>query len=170
MPVNMGVQELYAAQRAHAARYLTDLYQLCARRYIEAARLLEINSPYFDNLSRSLSGRIDVGPLLEIYLLACKRYNNEIYSPQIDLWSSIEHDPLVKWSEFYHQKLKTVWARNDYFVRNVLRVIRAIPCNDLESAHAALKAEVTNMEFGNGLEMWELRELPAGFYGNIQDL
>lgn len=141
----MNLQELRHEQHARAGNHLFELYQACARRYVEAADLLEVDGPVIAAIRKSFFGTVYLEPLLDVFQCVCERYNNEIYSPQTDLWDSDPHSDLVEWTRYFHSVFIPVLASKNHLVRDVLRVMDMLPCEDPELAGAALLAEVTNM-------------------------
>jgi len=68
----MDVHQLRREQNTHAASHLNALYQVCARRYVDAANLLEIGGTVIDEIRQSLYQTIDLTPP-SARLLACLR-------------------------------------------------------------------------------------------------
>ncbi len=156
----MDVHQLRVEQKAHAASHLGALFKACARRYLDAARLLEVNGSVVDALSQSLYEAIDLAPLLSVYQCSCERYNSELYSPQQDLWGEAQDEPYQRWSRFFHHGLVPTLVADSQSVRNVLRVMGKLPCTNPGQASAALVAEVTNMALPGQVPLPLLGGLP----------
>lgn len=141
----MNVHQLRREQSVHAASHLNALYHACARRYVDAANLLEIGGTVIGEISQSLYQAIDLAPLLPVFWRACERYNDEIYSPQAELWGREQNDAFMQWSRYFHHHFVPAFVSENRTVRDVLRAMRKLPCDDPRLACEALVAEAVNM-------------------------
>ncbi len=143
----MDVHQLRREQSAHAGSHRAALYQACARRYVNAANLLEVGGPDIEQIRQSLYQTIDLAPLLPVFQRACERYNNELFSPQAHLWDDEQNDALLLWSRHFHHVFIPVFVSEDRTVRDVLRGMRKLPCDDTMLTIESLVAETVNMTF-----------------------
>lgn len=141
----MDVHQLRHEQGTHVASHLAALYQVCARRYVDAANLLEIGGPVIEGVRQSLYETTDLKPLLPLFRRVCERYNDEVYSPQTELWGSEQNDAFMLWSRYFHHHFVPAFVSENRTVRDVLRAMRKLPCDDPLLAGEALVAEVANM-------------------------
>lgn len=161
----MDVHQLRREQHAHAASHLSALYQACARRYLDAANLLEVGGTVIEGISESLGQAVDLAPLLPLFHHACVRYSDEIHSPQLDLWGN---DAFMLWSRHFHHAFIPRFLSDSRTVRDVLRVMNKLPCNDPLLASEALVAEVVNMTLPGLLPDALQADLPGYLQGGSQ--
>jgi len=69
-------------------------------RYVDAANLVEIGGTVVEEIRQSLYQTIDPTPLLPGFWRACERYDDEIYSPQVELCGSEQDDAFMLWSRY----------------------------------------------------------------------
>ncbi|MBA1213925.1 hypothetical protein [Pseudomonas oryzihabitans] len=141
----MDVHKLRQEQRAQAGNYISTIYKACVDRYLDAAGLLEVDAPIIDKLHESRWETIDFMPLLDFYLRICERYNNELYSPQIEIFEHASSDVFQRWSYYFNHNLVPVLVADNRAVRDILRVMKKLPCSYPKEAIAALISEVDNM-------------------------
>lgn len=77
--------------------------------------------------------------------MVCDRYTDAFISPQANLF----HDPAdaqdEKWGRYFHHVLMPYLLLEDEFVRNVLRAMMAIPCQNPQLARDALVQHMAEM-------------------------
>lgn len=135
----MHIDEFRKFQREGATTNLVFLVMACRRKFLNAARLLELRNPVIDRLS---SFGLDVGvnpwPLLGPFTVLAERYVKHFFSPQENLF----HDPMERqderWGKYFHHVLVPDLLANDEVVRNVLRAVRALPSQQPEQAAITL--------------------------------
>ena len=157
----MDVHQLRREQHAHAGSYLSTIYKACASRYLDAARLLEVDGPIIAELRKSTWEAIDFAPLLDVYLSICQRYNNELYSPQMEILEDADSGVFERWSGYFHHAFVPLFVADDRAVRDILRVMKKLPCDYPRQALAALISEVDNMALPTLLPAALQGELPV---------
>lgn len=135
----MHVDEFRKYQREGATANLFSLVMSCRRKFLNAARLLELNSQSIDRLSAfGVSTPIDLWPLLNPFIDLTERYVEHFFSPQDNLFHTHMERQDEQWSKYFHQILVPHVLANDEAVRNILRAVRALPSKDPEKAALAL--------------------------------
>ena len=67
-----------------------------------------------------------------------RRYNAEVFSPQVDWIAPEETRPDVRWSRYYYYKLIPRLLEDNEFVRNILRATEALACKNHKKARVSL--------------------------------
>ncbi len=135
--------------------YLSSMFQGSVRRFIEAAYLLEIDSPAVSAWRRILYERVDLAPLLPAFSIIKDRFLKEVHSAQMELFDKSYYDTcLRRWTKFAYHDLLPLLMRNDEFVRNVMRVMGLLPCYSPEEAEKSLRQYLHEMTLPNRTPMW----------------
>jgi hypothetical protein len=136
----MHVDDFRKYQREGASANLFGLVMSCRRRFLNAARLLEINKKVIDDLSRfGVDQSIDLWPLLAPFSILTERYVENFFNPQDNLFHDLLERQDEQWSKYFYQILVPHILSNDEAVRNILRCVGALPCRQPEQASAAIK-------------------------------
>ena len=139
------LEELQREQRAHAGRNLGQLTHDCGNRLIDAAELLEINDSVVAEMREFFKGSYSVAPLYPFYEVICERYNNDVCDTQLELWADPSLDLKTRWAQYFHGSLIPLLVRNDECVRNILCVMRLLPCYSPELALDTLVNKAKSM-------------------------
>ena len=134
----MNVEDLRQACREHSTVILNSLVMQCRQRFLEAAALMEWQTPVVAGVS-NLGGRspVDVWPLVAAYSLACERYISTFYSPQRSLMPTPGGEPDELWCNYIYRELIPDLVARDDVVRNVLRAVGGLPSRSpQEAAHS----------------------------------
>ncbi len=119
--------------------FLSSLVDACRRKFLNAANLLELCSPAIERLRTvGIETRIDLWPLLNPFMVLAERYVATFFSPQEALFPAPSGKEDERWSRYYHHVLLPHLLQHDELVRNVLRAVRALPCNDSQGAASAV--------------------------------
>jgi hypothetical protein len=133
------VDDFREMQRAGAMPCLSSLFDACRRKFLNAANLLEVRSPAIERLrSVGVETRIDLWPMLNPFMVLAERYVAAFFSPQAALFPAPGGKEDERWSRYFHQVLLPHMLQQDELVRNVLRAVRALPCNDPPGAASAV--------------------------------
>jgi hypothetical protein len=136
----MDVDDFRRYQREGASANLFSLVMSCRRRFLNAARLLEVNKKIIDDLSRfGIDQPVDLWPLLAPFTLLAERYIEHFFNPQDNLFHEQLERQDEQWSKYFYQILVPHILSNDEAVRNILRSVGALPCSLPEQTSAALK-------------------------------
>jgi hypothetical protein len=142
----MDLETLKQYQDESTLAYLQSLTIACRDRYLKAARLLEQNSAGVESVARcGNDGPVSISLLLRAYAILCKRYNEEYFSPQENLFYVLGRGQDAKWSRYFWWELKTALIARDSVVLNVLRAVGALPCADPVAASKSLNQESSDM-------------------------
>lgn len=114
-------------QRDHAAHNLSQLFIKCRDKFLDAARLLEIENPTIDHLKKAGDSPIEIWPFLNMYDEWCLRYELEFFSPQMPLFPEYAERQDVKWQNYYFHELLPNLLRDHHFVKDILRAMKALP-------------------------------------------
>lgn len=135
----MHVDDFREMQRAGAMPCLSSLFDASRRKFLNAANLLEVRSPAIERLrSVGADTRIDLWPLLNPFMVLAERYVGTFFSPQDALFPAPDGKADECWSRYFHHVLLPYLLQQDELVRNVLRAVRALPCNDPQGAANAV--------------------------------
>jgi hypothetical protein len=126
--------------------FICSLVQGAQRRFLSAARLLEIKNQHINQVDDLLiKNPVPLWPFVPALRILETRYFNEVFSPQLSLLEpNLPEDQM--WSQFFHWKLLPHLLREDYVVRSVLRLSGALPCsslNDVAHSLATYFSEIT---------------------------
>lgn len=151
----MHVDDLRRIQREAATANLYGLVASCRGRFVEAADLLEWRSAAIERLREAgVVESIDLWPLYGAYTVLSERYIAEFFSPQESLFFDPTEMQDAKWSSYFHHDLVPQLLRNHDVVRNVLRAVRLLPCNDPQAAATALTQCFTELILPQTAPMW----------------
>jgi len=133
------VDDFREMQRAGAMPCLSSLFDACRRKFLNAANLLEVRSQAIERLrSVGTETRIDLWPLLNPFMVLAERYVAAFFSPQDALFPVPGGKEDERWSRYFHHVLLPHLLQHDELVRNVLRAVHALPCNDPQGAANAV--------------------------------
>ncbi|PWC91932.1 hypothetical protein [Azospirillum sp. TSO5] len=151
--------ELAAFQADRAKTDLFALYSLCRRRFLRAAALLELPRDRLGPIA-AMGGwePVELAPLMPAWSILCRRYREEGYDPQINLFAPSASTPAEAWSHFVHHRLFPTLAQDDELVRNVLRAVGATPCRSSANAAEALCLRLTEMTLSDTPSPWAPEE------------
>lgn len=151
----MHVDDLRRIQREAATANLYGLVVSCRGRFVEAADLLEWRSAAIERLREAgVVERIDLWPLYAAYTVLSERYIAEFFSPQEALFFDPTEMQDAKWSSYFHHCLVPQLLRNHDVVRNVLRSVRLLPCNDPQAAATSLSQCFTEVALPQTAPAW----------------
>lgn len=150
----MNVDDFQQAQRSNAAQNLHALFMSCRRKFLNAARLLELRGAEIENLREWGYKSVDLWPLMNMYSVVCDRYTDAFYSPQAKLFANPADAQDEKWGRYFHHVLVPHLLLEDEFVRNVLRAMMAIPCKSPQLARDALVQHVSEMTLPETRPPW----------------
>lgn len=126
----MDVNSFRKYQREHATHNLSQLLIQCRDKFLDAARLLEIENPAIEHCKNVGYGAVELWPFLNMYDEWCERYELALFSPQTNLFLDNEEREDVKWQRYYFHELLPQLLRDHHFVKNVLRAMKALPGAD----------------------------------------
>lgn len=150
----MNVDDFQQAQRSNAAQNLHALFMSCRRKFLNAARLLELRGAEIENLREWGYKSVDLWPLMNMYSVVCDRYTEAFYSPQAKLFANPADAQDEKWERYFHHVLVPHLLLEDEFVRNVLRAMMAIPCKSPQLARDTLVQHVSEMTLPETRPPW----------------
>ena len=151
----MHVDDLRRIQREAATANLYGLVVSCRGQFLEAADLLEWRSAAIERLREAgVVESIDLWPLYGAYTVLSERYIAEFFSPQESLFFDPTEMQDAKWSSYFHHHLVPQLLRNHDVVRNVLRAVRLLPCNDPQAAATALTQCFTELNLPQTAPVW----------------
>ncbi len=151
----MHIDEFRHFQRKSAAEDVFSLVMTCRRKFLNAARLLELRSDAIYKLEPfGVSERVNVRPLLTPFSVLTERYTMEFFSPQENLFQEPSEEQNVKWGRYFYDILVPHLIGSDEVVRNVLRVVRALPSQHPELAATALSQHFTEMTLPERRPPW----------------
>ena len=142
----MNIEQLERVQQEWAQPALSGLVRDCERRYLRAARLLQVRSDEISRLQRASSeGGSELSSLLPFWSALCARYRKVEFDAQASLFQ--EHDAEVRdhWGRFVYREMWPALCREDECVRNVLRAIGLLHSRSRAAAAAALVRFVEDM-------------------------
>ena len=123
----MDVNSFRKYQREHAGYNLSQLFDKCRDKFLDAARLLEIENPTIEHLKKVGDGPIELWPFLNMYDEWCERYELALFSCQMVLFPEYAERQDVKWQQYFHHELLPDLMRDHHFVKDVLRAVKALP-------------------------------------------
>jgi hypothetical protein len=150
----MNVNDFQQAQRDGAAHNLHALFMSCRRKFLNAARLLELSGAAIKSLQECGQKSVEVGPLLNMYKVVCDRYTHTFFSPQATLFPNPADAEDQKWARYFYHTLVPHLLFDDHFVRNVLRAMMAIPCKNPRLAQDTLVQYVSEMTLPETSPPW----------------
>lgn len=151
----MHADDLRRIQREAATANLYGLVMSCRGRFLDAADLLEWRSAAIDRLrAAGAVERIDLWPLYGAYEVLSMRYIEEFFSPQESLFIDPAQSQDAKWSSYFHHRLVPQLLQINDVVRNVLRAVRVLPCNDPQAAATALNQCFTELTLPQTAPLW----------------
>lgn len=151
----MNVDDFQQAQRSNASQSLYTLFMSCRRKFLNAARLLELHGAEIENLREcGLIKSVDLWPLMNMYSVVCDRYTDAFFSPQENLFTNPSDEQDEKWWRYFHHVLVPHLLLEDEFVRNVLRAMMAIPCKNPQLARDAIVQHVSEMTLPESRPPW----------------
>jgi len=143
------------AQQEWAVPALSSLVEKSLRRYLGAARLLELRGELVEKLQKAaFDGGCDLSPLDSLWHTVRDRFGEELYDPQLELYRDHDTVMLEKWGVFLYQKLIPALCRDDECVRNVLRAVELLPSKSRHAAARALVHFVQEMVLPDQLPSW----------------
>jgi hypothetical protein len=117
---------------------MSALVDRASSRFIDAARLVGFDLKAYPNLHDINKMRLDLAPLRPLWPIICKRYVEEVYDGQRDLFSpEVGADELF--SRFIHWELWPGLVADNENLRNILRTVGLLPCGDPLKAAQALE-------------------------------
>lgn len=151
----MNADSLRQVCREHASASLNSLVMACRQRFVDAARLMEWDTPVLAHLSGlGIRTPPELWLLFPASSLMCDRYIEAFYSPQRTLVSSPDDEPDQKWWRYFHHQLVPGLIANDDVVRNVLRAVGGLPCTDPQEAARVLCHHLAEMTLPDCLPGW----------------
>lgn len=150
----MHIDEFRAAQRDLASQALSSLLNASRRKFLNAARLLELRGPVIQQVEAHGLESVNLWSLMNMYTVACERYCKEIFSPQIEIFFNPGDAQDVKWSRYFHHILVPNLLQDDVFVRNVLRATMALPSQNARGASEALVQHLMEMTLPSTRPLW----------------
>jgi hypothetical protein len=150
----MHIDDFRAAQRHGASQALTSLLNACRRKFLNAARLLELGGTVIQQVEAHGRESVNLWPLMNMYSVACERYCEEFFTPQIEIFSSPVDAQDVKWSRYFHHVLVPHLLQDDAFVRNVLRATMSLPSKNAHGAGEALVQHLIEMSLPSTCPLW----------------
>lgn len=155
----MHIDEFRAFQREGAASSLFTLIMAGRRKFLNAARLLEVSSSALDTLtSFGVSSTVDHEPLLEPFAVLSERYVDRFFSPQGDLAIEPGQRQDEKWHRYFHHVLVPHLLSNNDVVRDILRAVRALPSRRLEQTSSRLGHYFAEMTLPETRPLWAPEE------------
>lgn len=152
-------EELAVHQEHRAKAELFALYSVCRRRFLRAADLLGVTRDRLGPITTmGGSNPVDLAPLLAPWTILCRRYRDEAYEPQIDLFVQSATQPAELWGRFIHHYLFPALVRDDEVVRNVLRAVGAVPCPSPAEASHALCLYMNELALPGAPPLWAPEE------------
>jgi len=150
----MYVEDFQQAQKMHATQKLYSLFMSCQRKFLNAARLLDLRGAQIDSLSESGRKSVDLWPLMNMYSVICDRYTEIFFSHQENLFPNPSDAQDEKWSRYFYHVLVPHLLLENEFVRNVLRAMMVIPCKNHQLARVALVQYVSEMTLPESRPLW----------------
>tara|TARA_A100001391_G_scaffold65342_1_gene40931 strand:+ start:22000 stop:22479 length:480 start_codon:yes stop_codon:yes gene_type:complete len=152
----MHIDNFRAYQQEGAKSQLYSLVMSCRRRFLKAARLLEVNSPALEKLTAfGVSSSVDVWPLLSPFSVLAERYVEHFFSPQAGLFPDPAEQQDERWNRYFYHVLVPHLVIEDEVVRNVLRAICALPCRQPDEAAMALTHYFSEMTLPESRPPWD---------------
>ena len=102
----MHIDEFRSFQREGATHNVFNLVMTCRRKFLNAARLLELRSDAMDELaSFGVDAPVDVWPLPGPFSVLPERYTTQFFSPQENLFQEPSEKQDQKWGKYFHHVL-----------------------------------------------------------------
>jgi hypothetical protein len=102
----MHIDEFRKFQREGATSNLVSLVMTCRRKFLNAARLLEVRTTAIVRLSSfGLDAAADNWPLLGPFTVLAERYVERFFSPQDSLFRDPMERQDEKWGKYFHHVL-----------------------------------------------------------------
>ncbi|SDT87155.1 hypothetical protein SAMN05216296_0094 [Pseudomonas pohangensis] len=155
----MRISEFRAIQRECSNAYLHSLVMTCRRKFLCAAKLLELQSAAISRLRDfGLDGQINIWPLYSPYEVLSERYLELFYSPQLEIFRDRSNMQDEKWFKYFHHALIPTLIADDEIVRNVLRSVGGLPSKQPKDAAMALKHYFSEMTLPDSAPLWAPEE------------
>jgi hypothetical protein len=152
----MKKEEFFDFQYEYGHSALSGLLRDCIRRFLAAARLVELDGPVFKTMREAEhKGHVDIAPLYPAWEAICKRYLRERFDEQAGLFQDHRAESIERWGQFIYWELFPVVLLDDEFVRNVLRAAGLLPCTSKYRAAAALSNHLQEMNLPFSRPIWE---------------
>lgn len=152
-------EDLAAHQADGGKAALFALYSLCRRRFLRAMDLLEQPRDRAGPLVRlGQTDPVDLAPLWPAWQELCRRYRDELYDPQTDLFAPTTSDPAQSWERFVHHRLFPTLVRDDELVRNLLRALGGLACRSPSDAAHAISQRFAEMTLPGAPPPWAPEE------------
>ena len=156
----MTTNRIEQLQEDHAAQAINCLVMTCRARFIRSAELVGIRGPAIDHLRRlGFQEAINVEPLMDAWRYLCRRYRDERYDPQQNLFCNRETELEELWGKFVYHELIPQMLREDELVRNILRAVRGLPCKDPDKAVEAVYQYFLEMTLPTMSPPWAHEEI-----------
>lgn len=151
---------LSSIQRAETLDDLSALAMACKRRFVESADLLQLRGPIIKRLrDLGVSESVDYALLFPAWKLMCTRYNQERYDPQATLFEEPQARIVRLWRQFVRHELMEALVADDELVRNVLRVLGALPCRSQEDVARTVCQYFADMTLPYAKPAWGIEEM-----------
>ena len=151
----MHIDEFRSFQRESAPHNVFSLVMTCRRKFLNAARLLELRGDAIDKLaSFDVEAPVDVWPLIGPFSALTERYATQLFLPQESLFQEPSEKQDEKWGKYFHHVLVPQLIASDEVVRNVLRAVRALPSRQPAQATVALSQHFAEMTLPQTRPPW----------------
>lgn len=151
----MHIDSFRAYQQEGARSQLYSFVMSCRRRFLNAARLLEVHSPAIEKLTVfGVSSSVDVWPLLSPFSVLAERYVEHFFTPQAGLFPNPSEQQDERWSRYFYHVLVPHLVIEDEVVRNVLRAVHALPCKKPDDAATSLTHYFNEMTLPESRPAW----------------
>ena len=119
----------------------------CGRRFLDAARLLDIENSSIVELREFLEHGFWVPQFYPAYDAVAERFIYETDWAQMDAFEPERELVERRWIEFFQESLVPKLLDDDEFVRNVLRVEKILPVRDKHKAIDAIVVKMAGVTF-----------------------
>ncbi len=154
-PDAVHIDEFREMQRDSAKHCLSSLFDASRWKFLNAANLLEVRSPAIERLrSVGIDIRINLGPLFNPFMVLAERYVVAFFSPQGELFPTPDGNWNERWNRYFHHVLLPHLLQQDELVRNVLRAVHALPCNDSRGAASVIGHFFAEMTLPETAPLW----------------
>lgn len=150
----MFIYEFREVQRHSSTQMLSSLIGSCRSKFINAARLMELQGPLIEGVLAHGRVSVELWPLTNMYRVVCDRYCETFFSPQLEMFPRPGETQAVRWSQYFYWVLLPHLLEGHTFVRNVLRATMAIPSKSPQDAGEALVQQLTEMELPSSRPSW----------------
>ena len=116
---------------------LSSLVNQSRRKFLNAANLLQVHSPVITQMAAKTEG-IQLWPLSPFYQGLCERYIESFFTPQLDLIDPIKEGADQKWEQYFSWVLAPYLLKQNDLVRNILKAVGLLPCNNPTRASESL--------------------------------